>query len=64
LPIRRELRHEDPSFEERVRKLLDQALQWRPATLLDYLLVVAVLGILIALALIVGLELHLLHRLT
>ncbi len=37
-------------------------LAWRPRTVLEYLLVVAVLGILLALVIILGVELHLAHR--
>lgn len=40
-----------------------QAALWRPRTLLDYLLLVALLGILVAAILIVGVRLHLVHRL-
>ena len=35
---------------------------WRPKTVLGYLVVVAVAGIVLALALIVGVKFHLLHR--
>lgn len=43
---------------------IQAALRWRPRTLLEYLLVVALLGILVAVTLIIGVELHLVHRLT
>lgn len=38
-------------------------LQWRPHTVLEYLLAVAVFGILIAAVVILGVQLHLVHRL-
>lgn len=40
-----------------------QAALRRPHTLLEYLLALALLGILVALALILGVQLHLVHRL-
>lgn len=40
-----------------------QAALRRPHTLLEYLLALALLGILVAAALILGVQLHLLHRL-
>ena len=42
---------------------LADLLSWRPTTLLGYLFAVAVVGILLALALIVGVKFHILHRL-
>lgn len=45
-------------------RLFAQLLCWRPATLLGYLVAVALVGILLAVALIVGVKFHLLHRLT
>lgn len=43
--------------------VVQTALLWRPRTVLEYLLAVAVLGILLALVIILGVELHLAHRL-
>jgi hypothetical protein len=42
--------------------VVQTALLWRPRTVLEYLLIVAVLGILLALVMILGVELHLVHR--
>jgi hypothetical protein len=42
--------------------VVQTALLWRPRTVLEYLLLVAVFGILLALATILGVELHLAHR--
>ena len=42
--------------------MIQTALLWRPRTVLEHLIVVAVLGILLALAMILAVTLHLLHR--
>jgi hypothetical protein len=42
--------------------VVQTALLWRPRTVLEYLILVAVFGILLALATILGVELHLAHR--
>ena len=57
-------RHLIERWLQLLSRLFTELLNRRPATLLGYLVAVAVAGILIALALIVTVTFHLLHRLT
>ncbi|MBO0701774.1 MAG: hypothetical protein J2P38_02500 [Candidatus Dormibacteraeota bacterium] len=43
-------------------RLSRELVTWRPVTLLDHLVAVAVVGIVVALALIVGVKFHILHQ--
>lgn len=66
VPGRRPLRRDLSGPEEWVRlRYVDvtELLSWRPTTLLGYLVAVAVVSILLALALIFGVRFHILHRL-
>jgi hypothetical protein len=72
VPTRRELTrdsardNQEPHHaapQDRLLELLETALRWRPGTALGYLMVVAAIGILLAIVFIIGVELHLLKRL-
>ena len=66
VPGRRELRGDHAGPEGWVRLLyvdVTELLRWRPTTVLGYLIAVAVVSIVLALALIFGVRFHILHRL-